>query len=66
MALSRQEQEAQRHLDTLDAEYKVAAYATPRDEQRCLALAEQMLVLARGTRIEAQVARMVKRHQPKA
>jgi len=52
----------QSEFERIRAEYLVALYANPRDEEKCLDLAEQKLKIARGTRLEARQIAVVQRH----
>jgi hypothetical protein len=65
MALRKQEQTQHAQLTTLDAAYKVALYAKPRNEAECLRLAQEMLTLCQGTRLEHAMVMKVKRHAGK-
>lgn len=65
MALSKQEQAAQAQFNTLDSAYTKALYANPRDEAECLRLAQELLLLCTGTRLERSAVTRVQRHQPR-
>lgn len=60
--MTSQEKAAQAKYDELHKEYLAAAYASPRDEQKCLELAQQLLELTRGTRLEQRQQSVVERH----
>lgn len=55
----------QAQYDAKQAEYMTALYASPRDEQKCLELARELLELAQGTDLEARQQNVVARHQRK-
>lgn len=55
-------QQKQAKYDELQKEYMAALYASPRDEQKCLEVAQQLLELARGTRLEQRQQQVVERH----
>ena len=63
MALSKQEQAAQAHLNALDKAYKAAFYASPRDEAACLALAQARYEHCKGTHLEEAMLVAVQRHE---
>jgi len=62
MAHSKQEHAGQAQLNALEAQYKAALYATPRNDAQCLRLAQAMLELCKGTRLEQSATMRVKRH----
>ncbi len=55
----------QQQFDAKQQEYLKALYESPRDEHKCLALAKELLALAKGTRIEARQQQVVARHERK-
>ncbi len=56
-------QNAQALFDAKQQEYLKALYEKPRDEAKCLALAKELLGLAKGTQLEARQKQAVERHE---
>lgn len=52
----------QAKYDELQKEYMAALYTSPRNEQQCLELAQQLLELATGTALEGRQRNVVERH----
>lgn len=60
--MNQQQDQSQQAFDAKQEEYKIALYASPRNEQACLELAQQLLSLATGTRLESRQQQVVDRH----
>lgn len=53
----------QAEFDKAQAEYLKALYESPRDEAKCLRLAERLYEIAKGTRLEARQKQVAERHK---
>jgi len=53
----------QTQYNAKDAEYMKALYENPRDEKKCLKLAQELLELSKGTRLESKDRGRIERHE---
>ena len=60
---ARLDMDKQAQYNAKDEEYMKALYAQPRDNRKCLELAKELLVIAKGTRLEAKQQGRIERHE---